>query len=574
LVSKQLGWALKYLKPYILGMIGIFAISFGNSYAFSLLPKVSANFFFELISPEKIQLIYKYLAFGIGIVVLRALLTFCVKYFTEVIATSAVKNIRDDLFSHIVTLDLSFFTKRKTGDIISLGISDVEEVKRNFYIGLINFFSSLAMVFVIMNRLFILNWLVTLASMGLTPILWIVVRIIGKRMQIYGKGWRESLGEVSANLHDSLSAIDIIKIFANEEHEKELFKKKTQENKRFFLKLSKINSFFGPLNETILYIFGMILLGIGAYFIIGGFWTAKELMEYIMLVGIMAAPLKSIPGFIAQFKIAVSSIDRILTILDTQPTILETPEAINRTIEGAVTFKDVWFAYNPNEYVLKGISFHANKGEVVALVGPSGAGKTTTANLLPRLYECESGQIFIDGVDVRQYRLGSLRRQIGVVSQNISLFNTTVLDNIRYARRNASEKEVKEAAEKAFAYDFIMEMPKGFHTNIGERGVKLSGGQKQRLTIARAILMNPHILILDEATSSLDSESEYYIQAALNELMQGRTSIIIAHRLSTVKHAHKILVMENGKIIDIGLHEELLERCSLYSKIYNLQYFR
>jgi ABC-type multidrug transport system fused ATPase/permease subunit len=224
--------------------------------------------------------------------------------------------------------------------------------------------------------------------------------------------------------------------------------------------------------------------------------------------------------------------------------------------------------------VLNGISFKAKKGEVIALVGPSGGGKTTIINLIPRFYDCDEGEILIDDINVKNYDIKSLRRQIGIVSQNVILFNTSIYENIRYSNRDATEEEIITAAKKSYAFDFIMDLPNKFETRVGEKGVKLSGGQKQRISIARTVLMNPQLLILDEATSSLDSESEHYIQLAINNLMEGRTSITVAHRLSTISHATKILVIDRGNIVDTGSHEELLKRCKLYSRIYNLQYFR
>jgi subfamily B ATP-binding cassette protein MsbA len=322
----------------------------------------------------------------------------------------------------------------------------------------------------------------------------------------------------------------------------------------------------------LIYLFVMVLIGIGSIYILNDNWSVKLLTEYLMLLGIMSTPLKTIPAFITKFKIATASVDRIQNVIETQPKIEEPADPINKKLEGTITFKDVWFYYDNSEYVLKGVSFQAGKGDVIALVGPSGAGKSTIANLIPRFYDVDQGMVLIDNENVRNYSLKSLRTQIGIVSQNVNLFNTSILENIKYAKRDASEDEVIEAAKRAYAYDFIMDLPNKFGTNIGERGVKLSGGQKQRITIARTVLMNPEVLILDEATSSLDSESEHYIHLAFEELMQGRTSIIIAHRLSTIKHATKILVIENGIVVDSGTHEQLIERCPTYSKIYDLQY--
>lgn len=574
LISPQLRWTLSYLKPYALSLAGILALSFAQSYSFAMLPTAGTNFLFELISPEKIHLIYKYFAIAVGLIVLKTLFAFFTQYSTQIVSASAIKNIRDDLFNHLLILDHGFFTEHKTGDLMSIGINDVEEIKTWFYAQFISFLGAVMMALIILVKLFLLNWTLTIISLGLMPILYIASRIIGTRMRAVGKELRKSIARISSNLHESLTGIDVIKSLATENYEREEFRNNTKRYKKHFLGLARLNNFLGPLNEMLIYLFAMVLVGIGSFFIIRGDWNVKLLTEYLMLLGIMSAPLKQIPLFVTKFKIVTASVDRIQAVFATKPKVVESENSIEKKIKGSLEFKDVWFAYKQPDYVLKGVSFQAQKGEIIALVGPSGAGKTTIANLIPRFYDPDQGKVLIDGIDVRNFRLKSLRTQIGIVSQNVSLFNTSIMENIRYARRNASEDEIIEAAKKAYAHDFIVDLPRGYDTNIGERGIKLSGGQKQRITIARTILMNPEILILDEATSSLDSESEYYIQLAIGELMEGRTSVIIAHRLSTVNHATKILVIDNGKLIDSGTHDELMERCPLYSKIYDLQYFR
>jgi ABC-type multidrug transport system fused ATPase/permease subunit len=555
-------------------MAGILALSFAQSYSFSMLPTYSTNFLFELITPEKIHLIYKYFAIAVGLIVLKTLFAFFTNYATAIVSASAIKSIRDDLFGHMIALDHGFYSEHKTGDLISIGINDVEEIKTWFYQQFISFLGAVIMAVIIVVKLFLLNWTFTLISLGLMPVLYIVGRIIGTKMRAVGRELRKSIARISSNFHESFTGIDVIKSFSTEEHERSGFRENTERYKKHYLGLARLNNFLGPLNEMLIYLFAMALVGIGSVFIIRGDWNVKLLTEYLMLLGIMSAPLKQIPIFITKFKIVTASVDRIQAVLSTKPKVVEPEKPVERKIDGSIEFKDVWFAYKQPDFVLRGVSFRAQKGEIVALVGPSGAGKTTIANLIPRFYDPDQGRVLIDGIDVRDFRLKSLRTQVGVVSQNVSLFNTSILENIRYAKRDAPDTEIIEAAKRAYAHDFIADLPKGYDTNIGERGVKLSGGQKQRIIIARTILMNPEILILDEATSSLDSESEYYIQLAINELMEGRTSVIIAHRLSTVNHATKILVIDNGKLIDSGTHDDLMERCPQYSKIYDLQYFR
>jgi ABC-type multidrug transport system fused ATPase/permease subunit len=574
LFSDELKWALSYLKPYIWGLIGVFILSFGGNYSFALLPKFSTKFLFELLTPEKIHELYKYFFIAVGLIIGRAFFTFLKKQSMKTITHSSIKKIRDQFFGHLMAMDIDYFTKNKTGKMISIAITDVETIRTDFYQDLINFFSHIMMLIIILVRLFLLNWQLTLISFGVMPILYWVVKVMGNKMRSVSRKVRENLSDLSTNLHEILTGIEVVKAFAQEEREINVFKQNTKRYKRTFLRLSQYYNLFGPLNEVIVFIFGMILVGIGSIFIIRGEWSVKLLTEYLMLLGIIVSPITKIPKFISEFKIATTAIERIRAISSVKPRVKEIENPVKKTIEGKVEFKNVWFSYNPPQTVLQNVSFNSQKGEIVALVGPSGGGKTTIARLIPRFYDCDSGGVYIDGINVKEYSLSSLRSQIGIVSQNVVLFNTTVAENIKYPKSDAAHDEVIKAAEMAYAYDFIMELPNQFDTNVGEKGVKLSGGQKQRIAIARTILTNPHLLILDEATSSLDSESEYYIQLAIKNLMEGRTTVTIAHRLSTITHAHKILVIEKGKIIDVGTHDELINTCDLYKRIYDLQYFR
>jgi subfamily B ATP-binding cassette protein MsbA len=573
-ISDELRWALGFLKTRIWGVLGVFVLAFGQNYFYAMIPTVSTNFLFELLTPEKIEQLYRYFFLAVAIIIARAMFDFFRNYSMEVILSSVIKKIRDMLFSHLMILDIDYFKKNKTGNIITIGINDIEKINTDFYQGLVYFLSSVMIVIIVLVKLFLLNWMLTLISFGVIPLIFLVIRILGTTIRKQAKKHREALAGLSVNLHEVLTGVEVVKAFAQENTESEKFNENTTVFRKIYIKLIRTMNFFGPLNEVTLFLFALIMIGIGAIFIVRGQWELKALTEYLILLGIMTAPVANIPKYISHYKVASASVERVMSILKVEPKITQKQDPISKSLEGRIQFDKVWFAYNPDQDVLKEISFVAEKGEVVALVGPSGGGKTTIINLIPRFYDAGKGAVFIDDIDVREYSLKSLRSQIGIVSQNVSLFNTTILENIRYGKQDADESEVVEAAKKAFAYDFIIEFPEGFGTNVGEKGVRLSGGQKQRLSIARTVLMNPEILILDEATSSLDSESERYIQLALNNLMQGRTTIMIAHRLSTISHATKILVIDKGKIIDSGTNEELLERCKLYKKIYKLQYFR
>lgn len=573
-ISPELRWTLSFIRPYVLGLLGVFLLVFGQNYSYALLPTVSTNFLFELITPEKIHLLVKYFYIAVALIFARAFFNFLQRYSMRLITASITKKIRDDFFNHLLMLDIDFFNKSTTGNIIAIGINDIENIRIDFYQGIINFLSNIMMFLIILTKLFLLNWRLTAISFAVLPMLYVVVRIIGNRMKIISRKLRESLSDISVNFHETMTGMEVVKSFSQEGYELDKFKKTTKNYKKTFLGLVRLEMIFSPVNDIIIYLYGMLLIGIGSLFIVKGMWDARHLTEYLMLLGILSGPILKIPKFISNYKIVFASIERVFNILSTKPRIIEVENPVKRKIQGSVEFKDVVFSYDQRRVVLNRVSFKAERGDIIALVGPSGAGKTTIANLIPRFYDCKAGSVLIDDIDVKEYSLASLRSQIGIVSQNVILFHTSIYENICYSRKDATEEEVIEAAKKAYAYDFIMKLPDRFDTNVGEKGVRLSGGQKQRIAIARTILMNPQILILDEATSALDSESEHYIQLAVNNLMEGRTSIIIAHRLSTIKHAESILVIEGGKIVDRGVHDELIERCELYKRIYNLQYFR
>jgi subfamily B ATP-binding cassette protein MsbA len=574
LFSDELKWALAFLKPHYWGVIGILVLTFGQNYFYAMIPTVSTNFLFELLSPEKIEQLYRYFFIAIAIIFIRAIFEFLRNYSMEIILSRAIKKIRDSLFFHLLILDIDYFKQNKTGNIISVGINDVDKINMDFYAGLVFFLSSIMIVIIVIVKLFLLNWLLTLISFGVIPLIYLIIRLLGNIIRKMARKQREKLADLSSNLHESLTGIEVVKAFAQEESEISKFKENTTNYRKAHVRLLRTMHIFGPLNEVTLFLFALILIGIGAIFIVRGQWELKPLTEYLILLGIMTAPVANIPKYIAGYKVAAAAVERVMNILKVKPKVTECKNPVSRSLEGRIEFKKVWFAYNPSNDVLKDISFVADKGDVVALVGPSGAGKTTIVNLIPRFYDTRKGTILIDDINIKNYSLKSLRSQIGIVSQDVVLFNTSILDNIKYAKPEATLEEVEQAAKKAYAYDFIVEFQKGFDTNVGEKGIRLSGGQKQRISIARTILMNPQILILDEATSSLDSESEHYIQLAINNLMEGRTTITIAHRLSTISHANKIIVIDKGEIIDVGTNDELLKRCKLYKNIYELQYFR
>jgi len=566
-------WTLQFLKKYIWALIGVILIQFSQNYAFTMLPKVSTNFIFELFTPEKIHLIYKYFFIALSIIFIKGFFGYISAYALSVTSENAINNLRKYFFNHLISLPLNYFKKNKTGNFISMIIDDMAKIRGALYEGVVHIFTHVIFVILIITRLALLNYKLTLISLTVIPALYLLLRILGNKMRSTSRKLQQNVANMSSNLHETLTAVDVVKAFAKEDYETEKFSQTSNKYKRTSLRLKILNNLFKPLNQFIFYFFGFALIGIAGLFIIQGQWTVKGLSEYLLLLGILFNPVNNIPKTLAQFKIVSASVDRIYKVIQSENNITESSHPIIRKISGNIAFKDVTFSYDNEESVLKNINFEVERGDIVALVGHSGAGKTTIVNLIPRFYDPNSGNIEIDSIDVKDFSIKNLRSQIGIVSQNVILFNDTIYENIQYAKRDATEKEIIVAAKRAHAYEFIEKLPEKFNTIVGERATRLSGGEKQRIAIARTVLTNPQILILDEATSSLDSESEYYIKIALNELMEGKTSVVIAHRLSTITHANKVLVINNGQIDAVGTHDELLKSNEIYKKLYTLQYF-
>jgi len=573
LLDESTKWVLQFIKKYTWALIVIILLQFIQNYSFTLLPRVSTNFLFELFTPEKIHQIYKYFFLALLIIFIKGTLGYISAYSLSVVTENAVNNLRVKFFENLIYMPLNYFKKNRTGNFISMVIDDMSKIRVNLYEGIIRIISQIIFVIIIMVKLILLNYILTLISFAIIPALYLTLQIIGNKMRRTSRKLQQNVANISSNLHEIIGGIDVVKSFAKEDYEAKNFRLVSSKYKNTSLKLKVLQNLFKPLNEFIFYFFGFILIGIAGLFIIRGDWTVKQLSEYLMLLGIMFNPINNIPKTLASFKIVSASVDRVYGVIKEQNTIKEPPNPVIKEINGDISFKNVMFSYD-DEPVLKNITFDVKPGDVVAIVGSSGAGKTTIVNLIPRFYDTQSGKIEIDGIDVKDYSIKNLRMQIGIVSQNISLFNDTIYNNICYAKIEASEHEVIEATKKAHAYEFIMKLPKKFETIVGEKGARLSGGEKQRIAIARTVLINPHILILDEATSALDSESEYYVQQAINELMYGKTCIVIAHRLSTITHANKVLVIDDGEIKSVGTHEYLLKHNDIYKRLYELQYFR
>ena len=493
----------------------------------------------------------------------------------RVVELKLVKDIRDRLYKHIQTLSLGYFHKKQTGSITSIVMNDVEHLQVALAVVFQRLFVEPINILTFVTLLFIISWKLALIAIVIIPLAGIAIISIGRSIRRKSRRTQAKIAEIMQILTETLSSIRIVKAFVNEKEEVKKFTGESQHYFKLLLKRARLDLISAPVTESFGVIIGVVLLWYGGMEVLSNQGvSAEDFIRFIVILFSILGPIKQMSNVNLRIQVGAASAERIFELLDTPPEIVEKADAVDLgEFKKAIEFDLVHFEYNDgDELVLDELSFTINKGEVVAMVGPSGSGKSTIADLIPRFYDVSTGVIRIDGHDLRDATLASIRGQMGIVTQEVILFNDTIRNNIAYAQPNVSDEAIRKAAEAANALEFIEQTPSGFDTLIGERGVNLSGGQKQRLAIARALLKNPPILILDEATSALDTESEKKVQKAIETLMKDRTALVIAHRLSTVQNADKIVVIEQGRVVETGTHSELYEKGGLYRRLYDIQF--
>ncbi|MCD0687753.1 SAV1866 family putative multidrug efflux ABC transporter [Staphylococcus aureus] len=571
---------LQFVKPYkyrIFATIIVGIIKFGIPMLIPLLIKYAIDGVINnhaLTTDEKVH--HLTIAIGIALfifVIVRPPIEFIRQYLAQWTSNKILYDIRKKLYNHLQALSARFYANNQVGQVISRVINDVEQTKDFILTGLMNIWLDCITIIIALSIMFFLGVKLTLAALFIFPFYILTVYVFFGRLRKLTRERSQALAEVQGFLHERVQGISVVKSFAIEDNEAKNFDKKNTNFLTRALKHTRWNAYSFAAINTVTDIGPIIVIGVGAYLAISGSITVGTLAAFVGYLELLFGPLRRLVASFTTLTQSFASMDRVFQLIDEDYDIKNGVGAQPIEIkQGRIDIDHVSFQYNDNEApILKDINLSIEKGETVAFVGMSGGGKSTLINLIPRFYDVTSGQILIDGHNIKDFLTGSLRNQIGLVQQDNILFSDTVKENILLGRPTATDEEVVEAAKMANAHDFIMNLPQGYDTEVGERGVKLSGGQKQRLSIARIFLNNPPILILDEATSALDLESESIIQEALDVLSKDRTTLIVAHRLSTITHADKIVVIENGHIVETGTHRELIAKQGAYEHLYSIQ---
>ncbi len=557
-----------YLKKLIIAMVAMVVVAgFSGAQAYMVKPLLDEIF----INKDPFLLNILPLAL-LAIFFFKGIFYFIYSYLLEWVAQCVIRDLRNRIFKHLNSLSLSFYHLTPTGELISRIINDVTLLQDAVSYALIRILRDFFSVIVLLVVIFTMNWQLATISFIFIPMAAIPVIIFGRKFRMVSTKYQKSVGEATNILHETIVGIRIVKAFCMEKREEQRFASQLQYLFETLMKETKYKCLSHPMLELMAGVMIAIIIWFGGMQVLRGESTPGTFMSFLVAMMMLYEPVKGISKINATIQIGLAAADRIFTLLDVKADIVEKKDAVVMPhFRDRIEMVNLTFSYEPDQPVLKNINLSIRRGEVLAVVGPSGGGKTTLANLFPRFHDVDSGALLIDGHDIRNVTLHSLRSQIALVTQQTILFNDTVRNNIKYGSPGSSNEEVRKAADAAFALQFIEELPHGFDTVIGESGERLSGGQKQRMTIARAILKDASILILDEATSALDTESEQKVQDALENLMKDRTTIIIAHRLSTIRNADRIIVMENGVLVEEGTHEELLQLGGVYTGLNGIQ---
>jgi ATP-binding cassette subfamily B protein len=563
----------KYYRPHL----PLFLLDFGCAFAMAgldLVFPVAVQRIIDRVLPQQdLTLFFRICAGLLGLYLLRAFLQYVVDYWGHVLGVRIEYDMRQDLFDHIQKLSFRYFDNTKTGHLMSRLVNDLNEISELAHHGPEDLFIATVTLIGAFFIMITIHWQLTLLVFPLVPVMiWFAVSK-NKLMQDTFRDVRLKVADINARVEDSISGVRVVKSFTNEWYEKKKFERDNRNFRRSKQRSFRVMAeFFSGVN-FFSNLINLIVVFCGGYFIHRGQITLGTLVGFLLYVNLFLQPIRRITMLVEIYQRGMAGFHRFVETLEIEPEIVDQKDARQAgRLKGEIVFNDVTFSYNRDKKIIKDVSLRIAPGETVALVGPSGTGKTTICNLIPRFYDIQKGSILIDGTDIRDFTQRSLRQNIGIVQQDVFLFNGTIKENIAYGRIDTTEEEIVEAAIQANAHEFIMELEKGYDTYTGERGVMLSGGQRQRIAIARIFLKNPPILILDEATSALDNETEALIQEALFELSRDRSALVIAHRLTTVRRAHRILVLTDDGIVEEGTHKQLLKRGGYYARLYRAQF--
>ncbi|MEK6649736.1 MAG: ABC transporter ATP-binding protein [Bacteroidota bacterium] len=518
------------------------------------------------------RMIFAFAGAVLAVILVKALFVYIRELLMSSVQQKLLMRIRVDLFDTVVALPVKYFDAHRTGHIMSRITNDVNNLEQSLYL-IVEIAQNIVYALIFATALVFASWELTIVTVVIFALSGLISRTFGDRIRRFSRELTNTLADISSFLQEKISAMRVVKSFTREEHERKAFRSRVDSNYHFSMKIVRTIALLSPTNEVFNTAAASLLVVFSGYLFIEGTMTIETMIFFLILMINLAKPVKSLGESVARIQKTLVSAGYIFEVIDQERERDPGVERGARITKGAVEFRNVSFAYQSETYALHDVTFRVRAGEKVALVGPSGSGKSTLINLIPRFYSASQGEVLVDGVDISTMSLQNLRNAIGIVPQDIVLFTGSVFENIRYGRRDAPDSAVEEAAKAANVDQFIGQLDKGYATEAGERGTQLSGGQRQRIAIARAILRDPRILLLDEATSSLDSESEHMVQEALNRLMEGRTSFIIAHRLSTVRHCDRILVLDGGRVVESGTHAQLLRRPrGVYRRLHDLQF--